>query len=77
MARKKKKSTKRVTCDRCGAEYAQGAPHSMFCRGIVPDDAECVSCGEDDRDFLQECSSCGEIICGCCREDGTHVCEEG
>jgi len=49
----------------------------MFCRGIVPDDAECVSCGEDDRDFLQECSSCGEIICGCCREDGTHVCEEG
>jgi hypothetical protein len=65
---------KRVKCDRCGLEYDEGAPHMMFCRGAIPEDAECVSCGQDDPAFLLECSSCGEVVCECCMEDGTHTC---
>lgn len=63
----------RMTCERCGATYAAGAPHRVFCRGKVKEGDECVCCGQDDLDFLKECA-CGEIVCECCVEDGTHDC---
>ena len=69
-----KKEEAREVCEKCGATYAPGAPHAQFCRGSIPEDAECVQCGTRDRDMLKECRSCGEIICECCEEDGTHVC---
>jgi len=65
----------RVKCEKCGMEYAAGAPHHAFCRGNVPDDAECVVCGVKDRDALKECPGCGEVICDCCEDDGEHICD--
>ena len=64
----------RVKCKKCGLEYDVGAPHSAFCRGRIPEDAECADCGQDDKDFLKQCCECGDIICECCEEDGTHDC---
>ncbi len=66
---------KRGTCSKCGLTFAAGAPHQMFCRGRVPEGATCVSCKCDDHDSLKECPTCGETICDCCDEDGTHVCD--
>jgi hypothetical protein len=67
-----------VKCERCGLEYKQGGPHAMFCRGNVPPGSKCVECGanaeEDDIVELSECQGCGEIVCDCCKEDGTHEC---
>lgn len=71
---KKKQDSEMVTCGRCGLSYKAGAPHAAFCRGNIPDDASCTHCGNDDKEFLLECT-CGEIICECCKEDGTHVCD--
>ena len=62
-------------CTRCGFVYKAGAPHAMFCRGNVPPESKCASCGMDDaQDMLSECRECGEIVCECCKEDGTHMC---
>lgn len=63
-----------VTCGRCGLEYKAGAPHSAFCRGRIEDGDACTGCGMEDKDFLQECRLCGEIVCDCCKDDGTHEC---
>jgi hypothetical protein len=64
-----------VTCGKCGNKYKQGGPHAMFCAGNVPKGSECVECGmsQDDGATLSECD-CGDIVCDCCKEDGTHDC---
>jgi hypothetical protein len=63
-----------VVCEKCGMEYTPGSPHVMFCRGNVKDGDQCVECGNDDKDLLSECNECGDPVCDCCKEDGTHAC---
>jgi hypothetical protein len=63
----------KVTCEKCGLEYTEGAPHSAFCHGSVPEDAVCCECGFDEHDDLCECPNCGAVVCMPCKEE-SHEC---
>ena len=43
----------------------------LYCKGMRLGD-DCMT--EEDGADLQECEDCGEPVCICCAEDGTHEC---
>lgn len=53
----------KVTCEDCGREYEEGAPHSAFCVGTA--ERECEECGEEDVDCVA-CRDCRKVFCDEC-----------
>lgn len=66
----------RVTCETCGLEYDEGAPHGMFCRGTR--ETKCEECGAEMSDDVSvaACRGCGKVFCDNCGSVEDRSCED-